>query len=161
MATNRTNVYSPSEFLERQSGDACMLPLTVVGVSKPSADKNYVLFALDVARDVWINVPVALVENIEVLGDAKCGGDSHPHVRLRMKEPSSPEGQAFAAFFKGIETALFAVMRKVTPILQAAGEAGLRDACHDCVNACVQVPIPPDDPFAQISCMLGCSACPG
>ncbi|MGJ0454356.1 MAG: hypothetical protein ACR65T_14175 [Methylocystis sp.] len=160
MATNRTNVYSPSEFLERQSGDACMLPLTVVGVSKPGADKNYILFALDVARDVWINVPIALVENVEVLGDAKCGADSYPHVRLRMKEPSSPEGQAFVAFFKGMETALFAVMRKVTPILQAAGEAGLRDACHDCIHACTLIVLPPDDPFAQITCMLNCSACP-
>lgn len=161
MATNRTNVYSPSEFLERQSGDACMLPLTVVGVSKPGADKNHILFALDVARDVWINVPIALVENVEVLGDAKCGAESHAHVRLRMKEPSSPEGQAFAAFFKGMETALLSVMRKVTPILLEAGKAGLRDACHACVDACAQVPNPPDDPFAQISCMLGCSACPG
>jgi hypothetical protein len=160
MATNRTNVYSPSEFLERQSGDACMLPLTVVGVSKPGADKNHILFALDVARDVWINVPIALVENVEVLGDAKCGAESHAHVRLRMKEPSSPEGQAFAAFFKGMETALFAVMRKVTPILQAAGEAGLRDACHDCIHACTLIVLPPDDPFAQITCMLNCSACP-
>jgi hypothetical protein len=160
MATNRTNVYSPSEFLERQSGDACMLPLTVVGVSKPGPDKNHILFALDVARDVWINVPIALVENVEVLGDAKCGAESHAHVRLRMKDPSSPEGQAFAAFFKGMETALFAVMRKVTPILQAAGEAGLRDACHDCIHACTLIVLPPDDPFAQITCMLNCSACP-
>jgi hypothetical protein len=160
MATNRTNVYSPSEFLERQSGDACMLPLTVVGVSKPGADKNQLLFALDVARDVWINVPIALVENVEVLGEAKCGAESHAHVRLRMKEPSSPEGQAFAAFLKGMETALFAVIRKVTPILQSLGEAGLRDACHDCIHACSLVAVPPDDPFAQITCMLNCSTCP-
>ena len=160
MATNRTNVYSPSEFLERQGGDGCMVPLTVIGVSKPGPDKNHILFALDVARDVWINVPTALVENVEVLGEAKCGVESHAHVRLRMKEPSSPEGQAFAAFFKGMETALFAVMRKVTPILQAAGEAGLRDACHDCIHACTLIVLPPDDPFAQITCMLNCSACP-
>ncbi|MGD9542858.1 MAG: hypothetical protein AB7F41_11210 [Methylocystis sp.] len=160
MATNRTNVYSPSEFLERQSADACLLPLTAVGVSKPGADKKHILFALDVARDVWINVPVALVEDVEVLGEAKCGAESHSHVRLRLKDPGSPEGQVLAAFFSGMETALFAVMRKVTPILLEAGKAGLRDACHDCVNACAQVPNPPDDPFAQISCMLGCSACP-
>ncbi|MFO1124303.1 MAG: hypothetical protein U1E25_02730 [Methylocystis sp.] len=161
MATNRTNVYSPSEFIERQSSDACLLAIIAIGVSKPGADKNHILFALDVARDVFINVPTALVENVEVLGESKCGAESLSHVRLRMKEPSSPEGQAFAAFFKGTENALLSVMRKVTPILLEAGKAGLRDACHDCVNACAQVPNPPDDPFAQISCMLGCSACPG
>ena len=161
MATNRTNVYSPSEFIERQSSDACLLAVTAVGVSKPGADKNHILFALDVARDVFINVPTAIVENVEVLGEAKCGGEGLSHVRLRMKEPSSPEGQAFAAFFKGMETALLAVMRKVTPILQAAGEAGLRDACHDCIHQCTLIVVTEDDPFARITCMLNCSACPG
>ena len=103
MATNRTNVYSPSEFLERQSGDACLLPLTVVGVSKPGADNNSILFALDVARDVWINVPIALVENVE--GDSEVRrGKLSACPTVRSEEPA-PEGQAFAAFLKGMETA--------------------------------------------------------
>ena len=147
MATNRTNVYSPSEFLERQSGDACLLPLTVVGVSKPGADKNSILFALDVARDVWINVPIALVENVEVLGDAKCGADSYPHVRLRMKDPSSPEGQAFAAFFKGMETALLRRDAEGDADLACGGKGWparrLPRLRHDCSARTVVAQTPP------------------
>jgi len=67
-----------------------MLPLTVVGVSKPGADKNHILFALDVARDVWINAQIALVETSRLWETRNAARTCLRRERLACATPATP-----------------------------------------------------------------------
>lgn len=161
MATNRTRVYSPDDFLQRQSSDTALRPYTLIGITRETTEKDRISFALDVARDNWLAIPVELVESVEVIGTVTTDGDSHPKVSLQLKDPQSPEGQIFAAVATTMEHTLLSVMRNVMPALASAGSAGARDdACHDCIHQCSHVVVTEEDPFAAILCMLSCP-CPG
>lgn len=160
MATNRTRVYPPEDFLQRQSGYAPLRPYTLIGITRETEEKDRISFALDVARDNWLAIPLELVESVEVIGTVTTDGGSHPKVSLQLKDPQSPEGQIFAAVATTMEHTLLSLMRTVMPALASTVSADTNDACHDCIHRCSHIVVTEDDPFAAIICMLNCP-CPG
>jgi hypothetical protein len=162
MATNRTRVFSPSDFIKRQGEAAELRAITFTGITRETTDKNQISFALDLDRANWIAVPSELVESVEVLGTAKAGEHSHPRVSLQLKDPQTPEGRLFVSIVMVMQNALMSVQSKVLPALPRSGGVTHASAsCSACLEQCRQIVLTPDDPFAQIVCMLNCADCPG
>lgn len=162
MATNRTRVFSPSDFIKRQGEVAELRPITFTGITRETDDKNQISFAFDVDRANWIAVPSELVESVEVLGTAKAGEHSHPRVSLQLKDLQTPEGRFLLSLAMAMQNALRSVQSRVLPALShRGGVVRASDACLGCLDRCSQIVVSEDDPFAQIICMLNCGDCPG
>jgi hypothetical protein len=102
----------------------------------------------------------SLIENIKEL-PGKAAQGAHIRVGIKLAEPTSPEGKVLAALTDGLNTAIVSLSRKVAPALDSTGKAThASDSCIRCLEACKLIVLPPDDPFAQIACMLGCADCP-
>lgn len=132
--------------------------MMLFGIVKESKDSNVVNFALDIDRTDWIKVPAALIAKSEELGSVDVAGVAYKRARLELVSPQTPEGQLLALVASKIEQSLFGLARKVGPALDTSTDAD--PACLRCLEQCKLIVVTKSDPFAQITCMLNCTACP-
>lgn len=162
MATNQTRVFSPTDFIKRQGTVAELRPITFIGITRETTEKNEISFAFDFDRTNWIAVPSELVESVEVLGTARAGEHTHPRVSLQLKDPQTPDGRLFVSIATAMQNALISVQSRILPALfQSGGVTYASAACTSCIEQCQLVVVTPEDPFARLACMLNCADCPG
>ncbi|MEH2710100.1 hypothetical protein DXU06_36525 [Bradyrhizobium elkanii] len=148
------------ELCERLVQEENSMSTYVTGFTRDAKSQNVIEFASDLAPDTWISIPRGLIENIKEL-PGKAAQGAHIRVGIKLAEPTSPEGKVLAALTDGLNTAIVSLSRKVAPALDSTGKAThASDSCIRCLEACKLIVLPPDDPFAQIACMLGCADCP-
>jgi hypothetical protein len=155
--------YAPEEFVAKLKAGGLDAPLAFVGMAKEAQDDQHLLFASGTACEQWIEVPLALVERVELGGMVPCRDHSHPLVKLELKEPESEEARLFAALARsraGSAPAIAGAGPKLPPALRRGGGAGLgafaapaaathsRESCLGCFRFWASViPNPDIDDF--------------
>lgn len=132
----------------------------LTGMTRPSTEPEAISFSHDLAPSTWMTIPTALVAATESLNTGTSGHAGHSRVRITLKEATSPEGRIMETLVPLLESTLHALSRKIGPALQPRTATEASPACISCLEQCQLIVLTPNDPFAQITCMLGCSACP-
>jgi hypothetical protein len=132
----------------------------LTGTMRPSTETDAISFSHDLAPNTWMTIPTALVSTTESIDAGASGNAGHGRVRITLKEATSPEGKMMETLVPMLESALLALSRKVGPALQPRTATEASPACISCLEQCQLIVLTPNDPFAQITCMLGCAACP-
>lgn len=90
--TERSNVFSPQEFVERLRRDELAAPLTLTGMVKEAPDNStHLLFAFGARCESWTSIPLDLIDKIELVDQLTCRDHSHPLVNVILKKQQSPE----------------------------------------------------------------------
>jgi hypothetical protein len=66
-------------------------------IKRADDDADSILFARAGDCSKWIKLPADHIADIKLVQMVSCEGHTHPLVHVFMKEPSSPEGETFAA----------------------------------------------------------------
>jgi len=64
----------------------------LVGMVRPSQRKGHVSFAPS-GCESWVEVPSAMIDEAEHLGERTCRDHSHPVFRLSLREPADPQAK--------------------------------------------------------------------
>lgn len=67
-----------------------------VGMVKPSEKEGYVCFTKS-GCDNWVDLPIDMIEEAELIGKNTCKDHSHSVMKLILKEPKNLEAQIFSA----------------------------------------------------------------
>jgi len=78
------------------SGELHDQSTTLTGMVKASDTKAHVSFSLW-GCDSWVDIPTSMIESAERAGTRPCSGHSHPVMKIKLKAPSSAEGQILLA----------------------------------------------------------------
>jgi hypothetical protein len=71
------------------------------GMIKPDeGDPQSLMFARPGDCQNWVKIPIDQIADKERVGTVSCEGHTHPLVRLFMKDPSTSDGETFAALAK-------------------------------------------------------------
>ena len=83
--------------------DRCAL----VGAVKQSGDgqSGDVLFTRDFRGSLWVQIPVTLVERVEILGQVRVGSENCRHVRLHLRANNGHEATVLARILGQLESA--------------------------------------------------------
>lgn len=93
----RENIFTGATLREAlKSGDLTRANLVIVGMVKESAQNGSVSFAPS-GCDSWTDLPTALIEEAEHLGQQTCKDHTHPLFRISLNEPKDPTAKIFAA----------------------------------------------------------------
>ena len=65
----------------------------LVGIVKKSEEKGHIAFSLADCES-WTDLPTAMIDEAETIGECRCRDHSHPVVRLVLNKPKSAEGRA-------------------------------------------------------------------
>jgi hypothetical protein len=68
-------------------------PVRLRGFTKPGAAEGQVAFAPEGDCDSWIDLPVALIREAEIVGEARCRDHRHAVTEIELATPSSPDGR--------------------------------------------------------------------
>jgi hypothetical protein len=77
--------------------------LTLTGVVKTSDTKGHISFSAGDPNS-WVDIPVALIEEAENLGQCDCPGEKHPVMRLRLTDPSGATEVTLTALLAQAQT---------------------------------------------------------
>jgi hypothetical protein len=117
--------YAPEEFVEKlRTDDFDAPPLTFVGMAKPGRDDRHLLFASGTDCEEWTELPLEVIERVEVGELVSCRDHAHPLVKLHLKQPGSEEASAYAALAKAQARARAAAAPAPPPRPAAAEERG-------------------------------------
>ena len=73
-----------------------MSGVELVGMVKSSENEGHISFTR-AGCDSWIEVPIALIEQAEHLGQNRCKDHTHPVFKITLKQPKDPEALIFSA----------------------------------------------------------------
>lgn len=133
---------------------------TLTGMTRPSTETDSISFSHDLAPNTWMTIPKALVAATQSIDAGTSGRAGHDRVRITLKDATSPEGKIMETLVPLLESALLALSRKVGPALEPRSATEASPACLRCLEQCKLIVAAPEDPFAQIICMLSCADCP-
>jgi hypothetical protein len=95
---NRDQLLTGKEFIEQLTNDKINRPIYFIGmVKKLSDNEEHFLFSQEGNCEGWIKVPVASVQDVEILDMVSCTDHQHPLVVLHIKQPQSEEALLFLA----------------------------------------------------------------
>ena len=94
--------FKPDEFVAKlKSGDLGVgAPLSLLGMVKDAEDDRHLMFAGGTDCETWTEVPLDMIESIELRDVVPCRDHSHPFVKLYLEEPESEEARMFASLAK-------------------------------------------------------------
>src|SRR5713101_3516495 len=96
-----------TEFFQRLQEDKLSPPVRLIGmVKKPAEGQSAIAFAFGTRCALWVNVPLDLIEKVEVLKTQPCGDHNHPLVKLFLAPPVSSEGRIFYGLLEGLVSSL-------------------------------------------------------
>ena len=140
------NQFRPGEFLNALRTSSLPFVLKYTGLMKADdQNEQSLLFFLSTCRS-WTRLDHDAIERIEYLGMAPCGDHEHAVVRIEIKQPLTPEGQAIARLADHTRPSAERVWA-----IETQDEFGL-GACEACVKFCHRV----SDPAARRMCLLSC-----
>lgn len=137
----RGRAMSPEEFHDRLRRGALAPAASVTGMVRTSDRDGSFQLSVDSCQ-TWVDVPLASLEEVEVLGRRSCGDHSHPLVRIGLAEPGESDPWerhllvrtlAFADRFGGLLGGERTTTRATTD-----GGTGA-NPCRDCVRGCFQL----------------------
>lgn len=70
--------------------------VTLIGMVKLSNKEGYICFTQS-GCDSWVDIPVSIIEEAELIGRRACQGHFHAIMKITLKELKSPEGQILSA----------------------------------------------------------------
>jgi hypothetical protein len=70
--------------------------IVLVGMVKASEKGEHVLFTRS-GCETWVDLPVAMIEHAEHVGQNACKDHSHPIMKITLKEPKDPVAQIYSA----------------------------------------------------------------
>lgn len=80
--------FSPTDFVIALEENALSPELGLAGIVKTSENKDMMLFSMFL-KDVWIEIPLTLIKEIEHIDNLYQSQVSYPIVRLIFREPNS------------------------------------------------------------------------
>ena len=92
--------YTPEEFVAKLNAGDVAPPLVFIGILKPGGDDHHLSFAIGTSCDAWTELPLEMIERIELIDVITCQEHTHPLVMLFVKEPQSDEAMVFARLAK-------------------------------------------------------------
>lgn len=135
---------SVEQFVEALNSDAGLaVPLSAEGLVRKTVNKSVIEFSPSESPcHTWIEIPVAMIDQVQPLGKRQCGDKNYESIRLRFKLPTSPEAMVFAELLRH-----FTIAER--PESQFTPTARMRDsltsfcrALGRVINAFSQVPNP-------------------
>lgn len=89
--------YSGSSLEEALKNDSLTeSDVALVGMVKSSENSGYICFTIS-GCDNWIELPIDMIEQAEQTGTNTCKHQSHPVMKITLKEPRNPEAQILLA----------------------------------------------------------------
>lgn len=174
-----SNAYTPEDFVAQlKSGEIeASTPFALMGMVKEAGDSQHLLFASGTDCDTWTELPLSMIESIEVRDVVPCRDHTHPVVKLQLKEPGSDEARAFASLAKA---QLLAGSRQAPPqgkmpefrsppnleriwpdLQQAKVAQASAESCRGCFEFCKELTETPDF-LDWLWCLNFClPICPG
>src|SRR5262249_15136009 len=92
---------SGEEFVKALADNKLSEPVVLEGMAKPSeGDSKSFMFAMGLECASWVRIPLDIVEHVELIRVVRCKDDTHPLIKLHLKEP--PKGDGIAGLFAGL-----------------------------------------------------------
>jgi hypothetical protein len=76
-----------------ESGELKAKSYHVMGMVKASKKKGYIQFTATHCED-WLDIPVSIIEEAELLGQTQCKDHQHPLFKLMLQKPNDEFGKA-------------------------------------------------------------------
>ena len=127
----KTTTYSGEEFIKALSEDKFSTPVELEGIAKPAgADGKAFMFSTGTDCGTWIQIPLDIVQNIELIRVISCKDHTHPLVRLQLKEPpkENPVGSLFAGLLRQMGAASAPISSRGRPGADRLGAPRGNDA---------------------------------
>jgi hypothetical protein len=101
---SQVETYSPREFLAKLREDDFKSTFHITGMVKSfdEEDDSRILFAVGTDCANWIEIPVSMIEKIELVEVAACKDHTHPLVNLYFADPTTEEAQLFASLARAL-----------------------------------------------------------
>ena len=97
--------YDPADFLSKVSVKNLSTPaeVSIVGLAKSDETKPSTFqFSHSLACELWLSVPIDIVESIDHLRTIRCRDHQHPLVRIRFKRPDDSRARVAAIVSSGL-----------------------------------------------------------
>jgi hypothetical protein len=138
--------FTGAEFVKALSEKTLAEPIVLEGMAKQEdGNTNSFMFSVGTSCTSWVQIPLDIVENIELLRVVGCKDHTHPFIKLYLKEPPTENSFAnlFTSFVKKMTApaAVRPIVRPAPTSLPARPEFGY---CYGQDSGC-----PSDAPCAE------------
>jgi hypothetical protein len=151
-----TLTMSGADLLSTLAGRSLREPISLIGMAR-AHNTDVIEFNVDLNGESWIEIPLALVENVDVLAVVPWDDNQYALVRMHLNEKARDAGNAavMTDLLRDVSSALFYRVK------QAAGTQGLQGD-RVCRALCRALQMNPGNEYLEDMCQRrDCGCCGG
>lgn len=128
---------SGKDALDALKSGSMKIPKRAVGFIKPGSKDEFIAFAPNQDCERWVDLPVEVVERVELLGESGCGEHTHLVARLYFRASDDPREIALTSILAQSTRHPKRESLSGAETLRAPGGSGCSKLMEACLNGSV------------------------